>query len=142
MTAGAAGIRRTIRQDESDTDRERQPPVNRSKRKGTAAESAVVAYAKRRGVPFAERRALNGGKDRGDIVGIAGVVLEVKSCKEFDLAGWLREAETERFNDGAAVAAVIAKRRGTTDVGRWYALMTGEQLFNLLVEAGYIGEGK
>jgi hypothetical protein len=112
--------------------------VNRSKRKGTAAETAVVEYAKTRGVPFAERRALAGNRDKGDIAGIPGVVLEVKSCQAFDLAGWLKEAQIERENDGAAIGAVIAKKRGTTDVGQWYALLSAEQLFDLLDSAGYI----
>ena len=111
--------------------------TNRPKIRGTAAESAVVHYLKGRGWPYAERRALSGGKDRGDVAGVAGVVIEVKDCKTLTFGPWLNEAETEKANDHAAVGAVWAKRRGTTDPGKWFVLMTGEQFTALLKEAGY-----
>lgn len=111
--------------------------MSASKRKGTAAETAVVGYLRERGWPHAERRALAGARDRGDVAGIAGCVLEVKSCARMEPAAWLDEAAAERANDGAAVGAVIAKRRGTSDPARWYALLTVEQLADLLISAGY-----
>ena len=111
--------------------------ANPSKAKGTAAESAVVSYLKRRAWPFAERRALNGNLDRGDIAGIAGVVLEVKSCRSIDLAGWMAEAQVEKTNDGATIGAVVAKKRGTTDPGEWYAVLPFRELCDLLAAAGY-----
>jgi hypothetical protein len=110
---------------------------NPSKTKGTAAETAVVAYLRRRGWIHAERRALSGNVDRGDIAGVVGVTLEVKSCKSFDLAGWLREAETEQANNGDHIGAVIAKKRGTTDPAQWYELLSFRQLCDLLDAAGY-----
>lgn len=111
--------------------------MSASKRKGTAAETAVVNWLREHGWPSAERRALAGNADRGDIAGIVGVVLEVKAKKEMDLSGWVKEAETERRNDGADFGIVIAKKRGTTDVGEWYAVMPVEQLAALLDAAGY-----
>lgn len=110
---------------------------NPSKTKGTAAETAVVGYLKQRGWIHAERRALAGNLDRGDIAGVVGVTLEVKSCKAFDLAGWLKEAQQEQANNGDHVGAVIAKKRGTTNPADWYALMTVKQLCDLLAAAGY-----
>ena len=112
---------------------------NPSKQRGTAAETAVVDYLRRRGWPFAERRALSGRLDKGDVAGVAGVCLEVKSCKTIDLAGWLKEAETEQANAGAHVGAVVAKKRGTTDPGQWYAVLSFRQLCDLLAAAGYRG---
>lgn len=111
--------------------------ANRSKQKGTAAESAVVAYLQRRGWIHAERRTLSGAHDKGDIAGVVGVCLEVKSCKTFDLAGWLKEVEVEQANAKASVGAVIAKKRGTTNPAEWYALLTVKQLCDLLAAAGY-----
>jgi hypothetical protein len=111
--------------------------VNRSKAKGTAAETAVVGYLQRRGWIHAERRALAGVLDKGDVAGVAGVVLEVKSCKALDLAGWLKEAQVEQTNAGATVGAVVAKKRGTTDPGDWYAVLTFRQLCDLLAAGGY-----
>lgn len=110
---------------------------NPSKRKGTSAESAVVAYLQKRGWPAAERRALSGNADRGDIAGVAGVMLEVKNCRSHDLAGWTAEAKVEQANAGAHIGAVVAKKRGTTDPGEYYAVLPFRQLCDLLAAAGY-----
>jgi hypothetical protein len=56
----------------------------------------------------------------------------VKNCSKVDLAGWIAEAEIEQGNDDALTAVVISKRRGTTDVGRWYVHMTVNQLIALI----------
>lgn len=111
--------------------------TNRSKARGTAAETAVVAYLQRRGWPHAERRALAGNLDRGDVAGVAGVVLEVKNCAKHDLAGWTAEAKVEQANAGATIGAVVAKKRGTTDPGEFYAVLPFRQLCDLLAAAGY-----
>lgn len=112
-------------------------PMNRSKQKGTAAETAVVRYLHTRGWLHAERRALSGSQDRGDVAGIPGVVIEVKNCKRDELGAWVDEAEQERANDGAVHSAVWHKRRGTTDPGAWFVTMTGEQYADLLIDAGH-----
>lgn len=115
--------------------------TNRARAKGTQAETAVVAYLRQRGWVHAERRALAGNLDRGDIAGVAGVVLECKSTAKVDLAGWLAEALIEQRNDGASVGAVVAKKRGTTNPADWYAVVTLGQLCDLLAAAGYRGTG-
>lgn len=112
--------------------------MSRSKNKGTRWESAIVDYLRANGVPHAERRSLNGNKDRGDIAGIAGVVIEAKSAARLDLAGWIAETETERINDHAPVGAAWIKRRGKTSPGHGYVLMTGDRFLRLLADAGYI----
>ncbi|KUJ65599.1 hypothetical protein ACZ90_45945, partial [Streptomyces albus subsp. albus] len=89
--------------------------MSASKKKGTSAESAVVAYLRSRGFIQAERRALNGSQDRGDVAGIPGTVLEVKNCARTELASWVDEAEIERVNDGASLGAVWSKRRGKSN---------------------------
>lgn len=109
-----------------------------SKRKGTAWESALVAYLRDNGVPHAERRALSGSKDRGDIAGIPGVAIEAKSANEIKLAAWIDEAETERANDGADLGVLWIKRRGKASPGSGYAVLTGDALLQLLAAAGYI----
>ena len=112
--------------------------TNPSKRKGTAAESAVVDYLKASGATHAERRALAGALDRGDVAGIVGVCLEVKAHASIDLAAFVDEAETEKRNDGAAVGAAWIKRRGKASPGEWYVAMTGAQFVALLRDAGYL----
>ncbi len=111
--------------------------MSASRKKGTAWESAIVAYLRATGAPHAERRALAGNIDRGDIAGVPGVVIEAKSGA-FHLAQWLDEAEVERDNDQARYGIVWAKRPGRTSPADGYAILSGAALVQLLTEAGYI----
>jgi hypothetical protein len=97
--------------------------MSKSRAKGTAAETAVVTYLQQHGFEYAERRAMNGVNDRGDIAGIPGVCLEVKNCARMDLAGWVDEARLEAGNAGVSVYAVVHKRRGKGDPGDWYVTL-------------------
>lgn len=106
--------------------------MSASRRKGTAAESAVVDYLKSVGFPYAERRALSGSKDRGDVAGLPGVVIEVKSAARVELSEWLKEAEVEKHNANASVGVVWAKRKGKGSPGDWFVIMTGAQFIALL----------
>lgn len=108
--------------------------MSAAKRKGTAAESAVVQYLQAMGFTQAERRTLNGAKDRGDIAGLPGVVIEVKNCARQELAGWVAEAEVERNNDNASLGVVWHKRRGKGQAADWFVTMSGEQFVFLLRE--------
>lgn len=82
-----------------------------------------------------DRRVKTGSNDKGDLSGwrFAGrrIVAELKDCARHDLSGWIREAETERGNDDAAVGLVIFKRRGTADPGDQYVLLTLRDLVAL-----------
>lgn len=108
--------------------------VNRSKQKGTAYEAELVAYLRRRGWVHAERRALSGSNDKGDISGIVGVVIEAKNTKAHDLPGWLAELETETANANADIGLLLIRRRGTTDRGRDYCVMTADQALRILAQ--------
>lgn len=112
--------------------------MSASKRKGTAWESAIVDYLRASGVPHAERRALAGSKDRGDVAGVPGVVFEAKSAARVELAAWLDEAAAEAVNDGADLGVVWFKRRGKASAGAGFVLMDGATLVQLLRAAGYI----
>jgi hypothetical protein len=111
--------------------------ANPQKRKGSGAERAVVEFLRAHGFPHAERRLAGSSKDRGDIAGVPGVVLEVKCCERTQLAGWVDEAAIERANDGAALGVVWHKRRGLANAGAWYVTMTGAEFVALLRQAGY-----
>lgn len=115
--------------------------MSRSKAKGTRWESAIVDFLQSNGVLYAERRALTGTQDRGDIAGIPGVVIEGKNAAEMKLAAWVDEAETERVNAKAHIALVWHHRRGKASPGDGYVTMTGSTLIRLLVAAGYIPPG-
>lgn len=111
--------------------------VNRSKAKGTSWEVAVRDYLRSNGWPNTERLPTEGSKDRGDLVGIPGVVHELKSCRRLELGSWIAEAETERVNAGAKVGVVWHKRIGKTSPADGYVTMTGAQYVALLKGAGY-----
>lgn len=81
----------------------------KSKAKGTAAERDVVRYLQQ-WWPAAERRALSGAKDRGDVAGIPGVVVEVKAAATQLIGPWQRETEVERLNAGAMYGMLVVKR--------------------------------
>lgn len=106
--------------------------MNRSKAKGTSAETAVVKYLQSNGFPYAERRALAGANDKGDVANVPGVVIEVKSCARHELAGWIDEARQEAANADVDTYCVFFKRRGTTDPGRWFVLMDGETFVKVI----------
>lgn len=106
--------------------------MSASKRKGTAAETAIVNYLRTMGFTQAERRALNGNADRGDIAGIPGVVIEAKNCARQELAAWLDEAEVEAENDRAHLGVVWHKRRGRGNPGSWFVTMNGTEFVWLL----------
>lgn len=111
--------------------------VNRSKQKGTSAESAVVAYLRDHGFPHAERRALAGVLDKGDVAGVIDNVIEVKNCTRDGLPGWVDETEAERVNAGARYGVCWHKRRGKGSPGAWFVTMTGEQYVAMLRALGY-----
>jgi len=108
--------------------------VNRPRRKGTSAETAVANYLRTNGMPQAERRALNGSNDKGDIAGVPGWVLEVKASAAHNYGVWLREAEQERVNAAVEHCAVVHKPSGVADAARYRVVLTLEQFTALLVE--------
>ena len=95
---------------------------------GTAAESAVVKYLRENGFGNAERRALHGSTDLGDITGIPGVVIEVKGGKMAEGASdglvqaWLAETDAERRNAKADVGILVLKRKGQAVAGSWWCI--------------------
>jgi hypothetical protein len=110
--------------------------VSASRTKGTRWESAVVTYLQACGWPNAERRAMRGARDRGDVAGIVGIVIEAKSAARVDLAAWLDEATREAAHAGDKGVAWF-KRRGHMSPARGFVLLDGETFVTLLQEAGY-----
>lgn len=106
--------------------------MSKARQKGTAAETAVVKYLQERGYTWAERRALAGVLDKGDITGIPGVVFEVKDCAKVELAKWVDELKAEMINAKVSTGTVVRKRRGTMDVGEWFAILPFRLYVDLL----------
>jgi hypothetical protein len=110
--------------------------MNKPKAKGTAAETALLRWLRANGFPWAERLALAGAADCGDISLLPGraVVLEVKAHatagrgipQDGQLAEWMAQAAAERDNAGADLCPLILRRsgQGAGDPGKWWAWLT------------------
>jgi len=109
-----------------------------AKAKGTTAETAVALYLNTKGWQ-AERRALSGAKDKGDITGVPGVVFEVKSAARLCIPEWLRELDAEVANAHADTGLLVVKPKGVgfTRVGQWWAVQPLSDACQLLRDAGY-----
>lgn len=108
-----------------------------AKAAGSSFERLVADYLRDHVDDRIDRRVKTGAKDKGDIAGVRHlgqrVVVETKNYAGRLLAGpWLNEADIERGNDDAGVGLVIAKRRGTTDPGDQFVLMSLRDLVSLL----------
>jgi Holliday junction resolvase len=100
--------------------------MSASRRKGTAWETQVVEFLKCHGFPYAERRALAGVNDRGDIAGVPGVMLECKNEKTVTLGAYADEVKTQAANAGASIGVAVVKRRNRGP-GDAYVVMPLEQ---------------
>ncbi len=112
--------------------------MSKEKQKGTAFETQIVEYLRESGWVHAERRALTGNNDKGDITGTGPLVWECKNHQKLSFSAWLEEAEIERDNAKANYGIVVAKRRGKGKPQDQYAMMKLSWLIKLLQEAGYI----
>jgi len=103
---------------------------------GTAAETAVVRALRTLGFPHAERRALAGAYDLGDITGCPGIVWEVKGGQQTrqpsdeEIADWMAETEQERVNAGADFGVLVLQRHGVgpSNAHRWWAYLRAQKV--------------
>ena len=111
---------------------------NSAKAAGTRFESLVTRYLRATlDDDRIERRRMSGANDRGDIAGLRHMGQRiVVECKDYGgrlMPGpWVEEAHIEAGNDSALLGIVVAKRRGTTDPGSQFVLMTLNDLVALL----------
>lgn len=108
--------------------------TNPAKRKGDTAElEAARILADLTGWPI--RRKLGAGRtdDTGDLHGAPSTTLQVKAYRDIQRAvrECLDELPTQQANAATPFAAGLIRRPG----GRWFAVMTLEQLATLLREA-------
>jgi hypothetical protein len=104
--------------------------MSRSKEIGTWTETAVTRVLLRNGFPTAERSALHGAKDQGDITGTP-VCWEVKgghraeTASDGQVLAWMAELDTECVHKGADVGVLVLKRKGVgaANADRWWAVM-------------------
>ena len=96
--------------------------MSAARRKGSRFERDVVDYLAEHGFPGAERRVMGGTRDRGDIAGVDGWVLECKATRELDVSGALNEAKLEARHAGVADYAAILKRRSHPVAGAYVVM--------------------
>lgn len=97
---------------------------NPSKAKGTKAETDLVRWLQGHGFPYAERRALAGTADKGDVLCCPGLIVEVKHWAIYtdaDIAAWQDETTREKSNANADIAVLVVRRNGKADPGNWFA---------------------
>lgn len=122
--------------------------MNRAKAIGTAAETAVVRAARARGFPWADRYALHGRNDTGDVFLCPGVIVEVKGgdwakkASDTLIDAWLTETERERINAGAAVGFLVVQRAavGPANAQRWSSWWRLHWLMDLMPNQGIPSE--
>ena len=110
--------------------------MNKSKAKGTAAESAIVNYLKDVGT-YAHRNTLAGSLDKGDItipLQPGNVIIEAKNEKKTTLSEYVDETNTEAANANALFGVAWHKRRGKLSPANWYVTMDGETFVKILNE--------
>lgn len=103
--------------------------MSKSKAIGTLCETGVVRYARLAGFGLAERRALRGVHDVGDVLLTAFVIVECKgghvaeTASDAQIEKWLAETERERVNAAADVGLLVTKRKGYSadNAGQWWA---------------------
>lgn len=110
---------------------------NKSKAKGTRAESRVVKYLESHGIE-ARRKALSGSKDEGDIeLPKWNICLEVKAGKQTanysrsQFEEWMRQSREEEKNSGQRCYLVIVRYNRKIDDAEVY-LDTNPTLFRYL----------
>ena len=92
--------------------------MSKSKQRGTDTETKVVRYLISEGFHRAERRALKGKLDEGDVTGIEGVCIEVKGDRSNKLSAWKAETVEEAKNAGAGMYLLVV-RVDYKPVERW-----------------------
>lgn len=115
--------------------------MSKAKQKGTLAESALVKYLRGHGFPLAERRALTGQFDQGDVTGTPCLAWEVKNHRTYKFAAWVKETEVERINAKADYGILVVKPVGVGKPEDFWAMMPLAFMVDLLREAGY-GDAK
>jgi hypothetical protein len=113
--------------------------VGRPQRRGSELEREVADYfAEEPAFPFADRRVKTGAKDKGDIGGIPGWVIECKAPgpgKPLNLPAALDEGNVEAANAGVPNYAAVVKRT-RKNVREAYGVVPLWQLRAMIVALG------
>ena len=96
-----------------------------------------MRHLKEHGWPWARRLVRAGARDEGDVTlgdGIP-VTIECKNEKAIKLSEAQRELKVEMANAGNKWGFAVHKKRGTTNVGEYYAVLPVAVLMDILDSA-------
>lgn len=109
------------------TDTTRSQRGRTARNRAYQTERAVAAWLRANGHPDAatSRSALghSGTRQPGDIIGVDGLCIEVKSGRDIRWAAWLRQTVDQ--TPPGDVPVLVWRRPGIADPGRWLALTPG-----------------
>jgi Holliday junction resolvase len=107
--------------------------TNPAKRKGSSWETAIVTFLRKHG-KRAQRIPAGAEDDQGDIFVGDPVwpAIQAKNCQRIELAGWVRDVNTQAVNASRTTGVVWIKKRGTTDPGHSYVVMDGYAFMRLM----------
>lgn len=115
--------------------------MSRSKNKGTAWETAIVAYLHSLGLTTARRVTLTGANDQGDVhlgaVDEPLTVIEAKNEQRMAAAEYVDEANREAGRcKGAPLAVAWVHRRGKSSPADGYVIMDGATYARIIATLG------
>jgi hypothetical protein len=112
--------------------------------KGTQLETAVKNWLRENGWVNARRIVKEGSLDKGDVTlgDSIPVTVECKNTRTIQLAQGQKELAVEMENAGNCWGFTIHKKRGTTDVGQYYAVLPVEVLNSILRSAIQAGDAR
>ena len=101
----------------------------KERRKGNAAERAVVHTLRQWGWEAVTSRSTNGTQDGMDIISDTPLAIEVKNQVRMELSSWVKQAGENAMDK---VPVVWHKKRGESNPENWYVTMEGVELMKLL----------
>jgi hypothetical protein len=111
--------------------------------KGTRLETAIANYLIARGWPYAKRIPKGGARDKGDVTLGDGfpVTIQAKDRKGFEMAETQRGLKDQMHNADVPWGFAVHKKRGTTKVGEYYAVLPVDVMMDIL-EMAILNEQK
>ena len=110
---------------------------NPNKRRGDTYERTVISALHVLGWPYAERTRAGYERDRGDVAGMPGLVVQCKNVKTPRWVEWLTDLADQVRNARADHGVLFFKRPGNTDPRYDLAVMYVEDWARLTRKAGY-----
>lgn len=105
------------------------------RQRGGDTQNLATEYFRKHGWPHAQ--SAGAGRAGVDILGLAGLSVEVKSRRRLDLPAWLRQAAKQ---PGVPIVVHRPDGMGPASIDDWPATMRLADLVELLADAGYGGQ--